>query len=330
MSDRIAVMNRGKIVEIGPAEEVYGTLKEEYTKALLAAVPVPDPRRMRARPSAQAPTCAGRAGLVPSRPTLPALVLVLAACGGGRRLRPPRRLRRRGERAGSMPQRRSYVAAAQVGRFIHAAGGMVGDTGRPPPPSPATTRRATAGRRCRSRPRRRAQPRRPPSTASSTSSGGRRRPGTRGPSGPGREGMAAEGAPAVGALQPRRGRGRGPNLGARRLRGGEEHRDVFVYDTRADRWSRGTPLPRPNHTFGAVALGREIWLLGGRRGADPARGRDPRHRGPRHLAARARDAEADGALGAAASGGPHPRGLGERVPDVRRRSAAGGRARGRS
>ena len=33
MSDRIAVMNRGKIVEIGPAEEVYGTPKEEYTKA---------------------------------------------------------------------------------------------------------------------------------------------------------------------------------------------------------------------------------------------------------------------------------------------------------
>jgi oligopeptide transport system ATP-binding protein len=49
MSDRIAVMNRGKIVETGPAEEVYMTPKDEYTKALLAAVPVPDPRKMRAR-----------------------------------------------------------------------------------------------------------------------------------------------------------------------------------------------------------------------------------------------------------------------------------------
>jgi oligopeptide transport system ATP-binding protein len=49
MSDEIAVMNRGKIVEIGPADEVYRNPKDEYTKALLAAVPVPDPRRMRER-----------------------------------------------------------------------------------------------------------------------------------------------------------------------------------------------------------------------------------------------------------------------------------------
>jgi len=49
MSDRIAVMNLGKIVEIGPADEVYTQPKEEYTKALLAAVPVPDPRTMRER-----------------------------------------------------------------------------------------------------------------------------------------------------------------------------------------------------------------------------------------------------------------------------------------
>jgi ABC-type oligopeptide transport system ATPase subunit len=49
MSDRIAVMNRGKIVEIGRAEDVYTNPQEDYTKALLAAVPVPDPRRMRER-----------------------------------------------------------------------------------------------------------------------------------------------------------------------------------------------------------------------------------------------------------------------------------------
>jgi oligopeptide transport system ATP-binding protein len=49
MSDRIAVMNKGKIVEMGPASEVYGNPQEDYTKALLAAVPVPDPRRMRER-----------------------------------------------------------------------------------------------------------------------------------------------------------------------------------------------------------------------------------------------------------------------------------------
>jgi len=49
MSDRIAVMNLGKIVEVGLADEVYTRPKEAYTKALLAAVPVPDPREMRAR-----------------------------------------------------------------------------------------------------------------------------------------------------------------------------------------------------------------------------------------------------------------------------------------
>ncbi len=49
MSDQIAVMNRGKIVEAGSADQVYTNPRDEYTKALLAAVPVPDPRRMRER-----------------------------------------------------------------------------------------------------------------------------------------------------------------------------------------------------------------------------------------------------------------------------------------
>ena len=49
MSDRIAVMNKGKIVEEGEAESVYSDPKNEYTKALLAAVPVPDPRKMQIR-----------------------------------------------------------------------------------------------------------------------------------------------------------------------------------------------------------------------------------------------------------------------------------------
>ena len=49
MSDRIAVMNRGQIVELGPAEEVYTNPQDDYTKALLSAVPVPDPRAMKER-----------------------------------------------------------------------------------------------------------------------------------------------------------------------------------------------------------------------------------------------------------------------------------------
>ena len=49
VSDRIAVMHHGAIVESGPAETVYTSPKEEYTRALLASVPVPDPERMRYR-----------------------------------------------------------------------------------------------------------------------------------------------------------------------------------------------------------------------------------------------------------------------------------------
>jgi ABC-type oligopeptide transport system ATPase subunit len=49
MSDTIAVMNQGKLVEVGPAEDVYTSPKNEYTKALLTAVPVADPRRQRER-----------------------------------------------------------------------------------------------------------------------------------------------------------------------------------------------------------------------------------------------------------------------------------------
>jgi len=49
MSDTIAVMNQGKIVEAGPAEQIYESPQNEYTKALLTAVPVADPRRQRER-----------------------------------------------------------------------------------------------------------------------------------------------------------------------------------------------------------------------------------------------------------------------------------------
>jgi oligopeptide transport system ATP-binding protein len=49
MSDRIAVMNTGKLVETGPAEQVYTDPQNDYTKALLAAVPIPDPRKMKER-----------------------------------------------------------------------------------------------------------------------------------------------------------------------------------------------------------------------------------------------------------------------------------------
>jgi oligopeptide/dipeptide ABC transporter ATP-binding protein len=52
VSNRIAVMYIGKIMEISPAEELYTKPIHPYTHALLAAVPIPDPRRNRARPRA--------------------------------------------------------------------------------------------------------------------------------------------------------------------------------------------------------------------------------------------------------------------------------------
>jgi ABC-type oligopeptide transport system ATPase subunit len=54
MADEIAVMNKGKLVEVGPAEQVYSNPKDEYTKALFTAVPVPDPKRQRERKAERA------------------------------------------------------------------------------------------------------------------------------------------------------------------------------------------------------------------------------------------------------------------------------------
>ncbi|MCJ2066280.1 ABC transporter ATP-binding protein [Methylobacterium sp. J-088] len=49
VSHRVAVMYLGEIVEIGPRDAVFGNPQHPYTKKLLAAVPVPDPARRRAR-----------------------------------------------------------------------------------------------------------------------------------------------------------------------------------------------------------------------------------------------------------------------------------------
>ena len=63
ISDRIAVMHHGKIVEQGTADQVCEHPSDDYTKKLLAAVPIPDPRESRARREAPA----RRDDLVPSR-----------------------------------------------------------------------------------------------------------------------------------------------------------------------------------------------------------------------------------------------------------------------
>ena len=55
ISDRIAVMHNGKIVEEGSADQVCERPQDAYTKKLLAAVPIPDPRQSRERRAARLP-----------------------------------------------------------------------------------------------------------------------------------------------------------------------------------------------------------------------------------------------------------------------------------
>jgi oligopeptide transport system ATP-binding protein len=76
MSDRVAVMYLGKIVEMAPAEELYHHPRHAYTKALLDAIPVPDPAKRRKRELLQ--------GDVPSPINPP------AGCTFGHRMRHPK------------------------------------------------------------------------------------------------------------------------------------------------------------------------------------------------------------------------------------------------
>jgi hypothetical protein len=192
-------------------------------------------------------------------------VAILAGCGGGKEASSEED---GWELARSMSQRRSYIAGAQVGELVYAAGGMVGESGRPL----ATFQRFDP--------------------AANSWTGLERLP----------EPVSAAAAAAVGStvyVTGGQGLGRATgrqawafdterpgwrtvaslpeprfNHSAIALRGrlyvlggfsfGVEHDEVFAYDPAADRWSLVTRLPRAMHAFGAVAFRDEIWVIGGR------------------------------------------------------------------
>ncbi len=49
LCDRVGVMYHGKLVELAPTRALYDSPRHAYTKALLSAIPIPDPRLERAR-----------------------------------------------------------------------------------------------------------------------------------------------------------------------------------------------------------------------------------------------------------------------------------------
>ena len=49
ISDSVAVMHLGRIVDQGDTEEVFSNPQDPYTKALLSAIPIPDPKVERTR-----------------------------------------------------------------------------------------------------------------------------------------------------------------------------------------------------------------------------------------------------------------------------------------
>jgi Kelch motif/Galactose oxidase, central domain len=178
------------------------------------------------------------------------------------------------ERGASMSQRRSYIAAAEHGGHLYAAGGMVGETGRP---------LATFARYDTRTDRWEVLPALPvPTRAAAAASlvgliyvvGGTTEEGNTTATWvyhPGERTWSRR-APLPEPLF---------NHGAvelnRRLfvlggfSEGRERRGVYAYEPSADRWRRVTELPRANHAFGVVAYEDELWVIGGRRGEDVLR-----------------------------------------------------------
>lgn len=200
---------------------------------------------------------------------LAAWVAILAGCGGGQEAASEDD---GWQLARSMSQRRSYIAAAQVGDLLYAAGGMVGESGRPL----ATFQRFDPAANSWTGLQRLPEP---VSAAAAAAIGptiyvvggqglGRAT---------GRQLWAYDtGRPGWRTLaplpEPRFNHSAVALGGSLYVLGGfsfgEEHDEVYAYDPSADRWAPATRLPQPMHAFGAVAFRGEIWVIGGRHGEE--------------------------------------------------------------
>ena len=259
ISDRIAVMYLGRIVEIGDTEEVVANPKHPYTKALISVIPVPDPLAKREHVILQGET-PNPVDIPPGCRFHPRCPEAIEACKRGRAHRRPHRwqpLRRvhQADVSGRRRRRRPLQPAGEdrgpmTGhRRSLARGGHRGDPRR-------IARAAGAGRRARrvaGRPgpvpgrrlhRGRGRPR-PPS----------RRCGGRGAGAPPRTLHSGGARPGQVA---RHGRGAGPDLRAQHGRGARRRRPPHRRRTPGDGarpGARDAPHAQPREPApGDVAL----------------------------------------------------------------------------